>query len=239
MILFRLDNAATRQILQTLIAGEKVLWQSFEEQSLGDEPRLSEQSVKDLNVRMVDVITSVKGGGSERQLLRDVRETIQVAPFVAGDSGFWRWLTVKYFFDAVQSRHASDGELANEANFGIGGRFEGLITRVWFRADVAYDDGASDPYWLAGRGDQDFWRSHVLRLRYANARTFVRALVKFQYPGDEAMPRLHPSQKDGIRTFVKRIQAFHASSALEMASAELVPQILERLATNLAPGVGA
>lgn len=239
MILYKLDNAAARQILSSRALDEAILWPSMEKNVVGDERELNEGSLKALNEKLIEVIGTASGGESERALVRDVRETIQVSAPVAADAGFWRWLTVKYFFEAVQARHGAENELAKEANFGIGGKFEGLIARIWFRAEVAYDKSAPDPYWLARRGDQDFWRSHVLRVRYSNARIFVRELVKYQYPDDEEGPRLHASGKDGIRTLVKRIQAFHACSALEMASSEQVPPILEHLSVNLVAGVRA
>ena len=44
-----------------------------------------------------------------------------------------------------------------------------------------YLNDVADPYELAVKGDQDFWRSHILRKRYSTSRSFVRALIAFQY----------------------------------------------------------
>ena len=91
------------------------------------------------------------------------------------DPDFWLWATIFLARDVVHWRH---GPSASYGNYGIEDRFEGLLSRMFLRAHLVYSETASDPYELARRGTQDFWRSFMIRRNYASVRTMARAVAR-------------------------------------------------------------
>src|SRR5262245_37642293 len=51
------------------------------------------------------------------------------------DPEFFIWLTMSHFFELVEWRFGKD---ANDANYGLGNPREGLLFRLWLRAEIAY-----------------------------------------------------------------------------------------------------
>jgi hypothetical protein len=86
--------------------------------------------------------------------------------------------------------------------------------RLWLRAELVLDAQAEDRYHLADAGQIDFYRSHLFRQGYANARNIARALLRFQYPNaDLAEPRLKTIE---IRDLVKRLRRMRSNLFLEI-----------------------
>lgn len=143
------------------------------------------------------------------------------------DYDFWTWLAVFVFRELVDWRHGGTKGEAKPANFGIGKRDENLLFRMWARADIGYDpSNAADPYDLARRGDQDFWRAHVLRQGYGASRTLVRALIRFQFPeGADGSATLKGLE---IREFVKRLKRLNANVLFECMHENDVQKVFER-----------
>jgi hypothetical protein len=92
-----------------------------------------------------------------------------------GDAEFWLWLTISQCRDIVQWRH---GDNASLGNFGLEDKNEGLLRRLFLRADMVFSEADSDPYLLARKGTQDFWRSFMIRRNYASVKTMARAFAK-------------------------------------------------------------
>lgn len=116
-------------------------------------------------------------------------------------------------------------------NYGIGARSENLLYRLWLRADLVLDEQSGDRYHLAKRGQIDFYRSHLFRQGYANARNFARALLRFQYPSDDAAaPRL---KVDDIRELVKRLRRLRANLFLEILDEKECRKVIEDEAGRL------
>lgn|GEM_PF-4967071 len=90
------------------------------------------------------------------------------------DEEFWLWLTIYQCRDIVQWRH---GEGAKFGNYGLEGKFEGLLCRMYLRAHVVFLDSENDPYALARMGTQDFWRSFMIRRNYASVKSMARAFA--------------------------------------------------------------
>jgi len=87
------------------------------------------------------------------------------------------------------------------------------------------DDQATDRYHLCKRGQIDFYRSHLFRQGYANARDFARALLRFQYPhADTAAPNL---KVDQIRELVKRLRRLRANLFLEILDEDECRKVIE------------
>ena len=89
--------------------------------------------------------------------------------------------------------------------------------RLWLRGEIGFASGEKDPYTYARRGDMDFWRSHVFRPRYANARSFARALLKYQFAQETAKLTIRQ-----IRELAKRLTRARSNlvvAVLEMTEA--------------------
>jgi hypothetical protein len=101
------------------------------------------------------------------------------------------------------------------ANYGVGARSENLLYRLWLRAELVLDEQAADRYHLCDHGQIDFYRSHLFRQGYANARNFARALLRFQYPNktDATQPFL---KVDKIRDLVKRLRRLRSNLFMEI-----------------------
>jgi hypothetical protein len=177
------------------------------------------------------------GGAFEAEACAELHRALPFDPQVLGDYEWWTWLAVFHFRQLVDWRHGGERGLAAFANFGIGNGSENLLYRMWLRADAGYDPARSDPYELARRGDQDFWRSHVFRQGYGRCRSLVRALILYQFPdGSAGNSSLKTSE---IRELAKRLRRLHPNVFFEYLDAnaayELVKAEAER-AKQALPG---
>lgn len=152
-----------------------------------------------------------------------VHRALELPVDVAADPGVWRWLVFgrndQRLIKIVDWRHGKADEPggARDGNYGLTNDLgEGLFSRLWFRADIAYDPRREDPYELAYRGDQDLWRSHILRQEYGHVRKLSMALLCFQYP-DES-PETRTVSNDEIRLIAKELRRRHANLAYELLS---------------------
>lgn len=142
--------------------------------------------------------------------------------FVLADPDFWRWFSIadELAVSLVNTRHSSvNTAQANPVNYGLGNIREGFFSRSWLRVFLSVDAARKDKYELSRKGDQDFWRSHILRQSYAKSRPFVKALIDFQYK--EAEPTLKPSGNKSIvsiRELAKRLSVSLSTIALDVMS---------------------
>lgn len=158
------------------------------------------------------------GGRFEAEACSEVHRLLPFDPQMLADYEFWMWLAVFHFRELVEWRHGGDTGQAAPANFGIGSGSENLLYRMWLRADAVYSPYDLDPYGLARRGDQDFWRSHVFRQGYGRCRPLVRALVRYQFPdGSVDGPTLKIPE---IRELAKRLRRLHPNMVFEYLDEE-------------------
>ncbi len=137
---------------------------------------------------------------------------------VLADPGFWRWLAVKHFRDLVEWRHGGrrpDG--AHPNNFGIGATKRNLLYRMYFRAEISYDENAEEPYRLSRISDKDLWESHLLAVRAGNIRPFVRAFLRYLYPDPEGKRAV---DLDTLRVLATRINRLRANRFFELVADE-------------------
>jgi len=161
----------------------------------------------------------------ESDAARAIHERVTAPCEVLADADFWLWLAVVHFGDVVEWRYGNTEGGTSLANYGVGARTENLIYRLWLRADLVLDEQAGDRYHLSRRGQIDFYRSHLFRQGYANARTFARALLRFQYPHDDvAAPNL---KVDQIRELVKRLRRMRANLFLEILEENECRKVIE------------
>lgn len=150
----------------------------------------------------------------EGRAARMVHRLVPACSEAISDPEFWIWLAIVHFPDLVEWRYGNPEGGTKPANFGIGLRLENLLFRLWLRAEIVHDHEAEDPYHLSDAGQIDFYRSHLFRQGFANARALAKALIKYQYPHDDiAEPRLKVAQ---IREVVKRIRRLKTNLLFEV-----------------------
>ena len=142
---------------------------------------------------------------------------LRATPQAIADDGLWRYLCLAPFGEIVQRRHPwnspKESELGvppkpKEANYGLAGRFNGLILRLWLRGDI----GSDEDYRYARAGDVDLWRSHLLRVEMGAIRPLAKALiVESGWTGERE--RLSTEE---IRKLVKNLRACQAFVCAEL-----------------------
>jgi hypothetical protein len=167
-----------------------------------------------------------------------VHRMIPSSAEIQADQEFWIWLAVVHFASLIEWRYGAEGTVADLRNYGIGSAIENFLYRLWLRADLGLDEAAVDKYHLSRRGDIDFWRSHLFRQGYANAKTFAKALIRFQYPdGSPQTPRLKIS---AIRELVKRLRRARANLVFEILDESTSMRLINaELAAIVEPEVAA
>lgn len=164
----------------------------------------------------------------EGKAARVIHESLTVGSEVLADPEFWIWLAVTHFPDVVEwrYRYGKEDSAAQLPNYGVGSRTENLLYRLWLRAELVLDEEAADRYHLADAGQIDFYRSHLFRQGYANARNFARALLRFQYPkkSNPAEPKLKLLE---IRDLVKRLRRMRSNLFLEILPEEDCRAVIE------------
>lgn len=208
----------------------------IEERGEGDD--FDESHVLDL-VNRLDKLMKKFGGSPKKGSQQTIRLEAEMAVVVhvalhryvraiTTDLDFWTYLAFAHCDRFIAWRYnLNSGPLPRSAveNFGGGNRQENLIFRLWCRAELVYDPTHADPYYIAKRGSIDFWRSHVLRQRYANVRNLTRRLVLFQYPDEKKGERLSIA---GIRELAKRLYRLKSNMVFEILDENEIEKLLKR-----------
>lgn len=171
----------------------------------------------------------------EAKASRLVHKALPQGTEMLADPDFWVWLAVVHFPDVVEWRYRYKNRkaetFAKQGNYGIGSRSDNLMYRLWLRAELVLDAEAKDHYHLVDAGQIDFYRSHLFRQGYANARTFARALLRYQYPNaDLAEPRLKTLE---IRDLVKRLRRIRSNLFLEILDEDQCRAVIETEAAEV------
>ena len=172
------------------------------------------------------------GYAFERQAASLVHRHLGLHPIVAGDAGFWRWLTFSGegdLADLVDWRYpGQDTGHAREQYFGFGQMKEGMYAYLWLCAQSVLDRALEDPYELSRRGDVDVWQSHVVRIDFGSVPQLARAFIRFVFPDDETQFL----RREQYRQLAKEVTRRNASMAFELLddseSLELIRNIWER-----------
>jgi hypothetical protein len=206
----------------------------------GSGPELDQSFVEELRSALGDIRAEWPAGiknDKERNAFegRAARIVHQIMPSDAEmlcDPEFWTWLAIVCFPELVEWRYGNPDGGTKPANYGIGSRTDNFLYRLWLRAELTLDDSNEDRYHLAEAGQIDFYRSHLFRQGYANARNFARALLRYQYPNkDRAAPRLKILQ---IRDLVKRLCRMRSNLFLEILPEEECREVIVAEAKVLA-----
>ena len=165
-----------------------------------------------------------------------IHRDLRLPPNLVASEGFWRWLAVEKFSDAIEARHANRGNPARLRNYGIEASIESnRLAIIWFRANTVYDAGADDPYHLAKRpAHTDFWESAIIRHRYGWCNNLARVFVKFQYRDPASnKAHLHSGDNNGVRALYRTLRQLQATIAFEYLTDDQIWKILEEKSADL------
>ena len=119
----------------------------------------------------------------------ELHKQLVLPPQVAGDPGFWRWLTFSHdgdFASLVNWRYGSgDPPRDARARYFVGHVKDLMYGYLWLRANAVFNPSCADPYELCGRGDVDIWQSHVVRVDFGSVPAMARAFVRTVHPQPE------------------------------------------------------
>ena len=171
-----------------------------------------------------------EGGRFEQEACEIVHQTLTSLPTeVLSDPEFWIWLSVSKFADIIEWRFATHFGYAKSENYGLGSTVENMFFRLWLRGEIGHDPMSTDPYELSKQGDQDLWRSHIIRQSYANARQISKALLRLQCDRLER-PRLGVRE---IRELAKRLRRLHANVFYELLTESRANALVLELCADL------
>jgi len=146
------------------------------------------------------------------------------------DGEFWLWLTIYQCRDIVEWRHGSDAKFGN---FGLEGKFEGLMCRMFMRAYLVFSETDQDPYELARRGTQDFWRAFMIRRKYGSVKAMARAFARHvNFYFDQAL------SDDEVRLLGPKVTQLNSIYSYELLSEAQCREFVGREHSRLFPSDG-
>lgn len=209
----------------------------------GSGEMVSNAALKDLEIKLTQVkkrfpatlrSKDPAGGKFESQACEIVHRCLEgLDAATLADYDFWTFLAVAKLSEIVDWRFGVKEGHANLANYGVGNRGENLIYRLWLRAELGKDDQLPDAYLLAKLGDQDLWRSHILRQGYANVRPVAKALLKLQAGLLKAKKLVGGDDKEGIRMLAKLLKRLRANVEFQFLKSEEVEEVVLEMCAGL------
>ena len=217
-----------REALGRLIAGENIDFGQIER--LDDRPSgVDDDEVASVAQDVLKLLQNSKEGRSkdadfEREACVLLRQRLEPSPSEIAERGFWVRLSLKYFSDVIRERHPWGDSGPRFENYGLKGRFEGLILRLWMRGHLGFSPGDANPFYYARLGDVDMWRSHVLRVDHGSCIAVSRAFLKLCF---DPTPGTHSVLSTGeIRQLAKRLRRLHALSPFELMSQDQANELV-------------
>ena len=140
---------------------------------------------------------------------------------VVDDPGFWRYLSLRWFWDFVEWRQWKKPERFKESTHLVYvdafNSTECVLTRMYLRMAAL---GGSEHEDLASclPHATDFWRSHIVRVRTTGAPRLVRAMVEAQ--------RNARLKTDDLRELAKRVNRTWSNVLLDLYTQEEAAQLL-------------
>lgn len=144
---------------------------------------------------------------------------------VLDDQGFWRYLSITYFWDFIEWRERKPFLNRNHMRYLDGeSSTEAVLPRMYLR--MAALDG-SEYAELASTVERgvDLWRSHILRVRTGTAPALTRALVRYQ--------KRNQLNRDAIRELAKRLNRMWTNTVLHIYDDSEAEALLVELSYDL------
>ncbi len=147
----------------------------------------------------------------------------EVCVEILDDPGFWRYLSLAYFWDFIKWRENTAFEEGNYLKYVDGQKStECVLTRMYLRVQAL---GGSEYGSMAAevKMSTDLWRSHIIRVRTGTAPPLTRAFVKWQRDNRLKTPDLREFAKRLNRTWTNVLLNIYDDEEAERLIAELWP----------------
>ena len=184
------------------------------------------QDVEETLIRLHEIAEEVGLNGQrnaqEFQTLasKELHSSFQGFDIALRDPDFWRWLNFSgecHGASLVDLRYGGESPgSAQSQYYGVGRINQGFLSAMWLRAEITYDEGQKDPYYLTQAvTDGDFWWSHVIRQNYAGCRNMAKAFVKFVAENNIPRGNTKVIGNDGFRDLQPELRRRFATIAFE------------------------
>lgn len=186
-------------------------------------PTIDEERMRGALDLLYDVVDSLGDDRSSGFFARfeglaaaGIHQQLGLPARVAGNPGFWRWLTFSHdgdYASLVNWRYGSgDPPRDARARYFIGHVKESMYGYLWLRANAVFNPGCEDPYELCGRGDVDIWQSHVVRVDFGSVPAMARAFVRTVHPE----PEVQKLSRDEYRALAIELTRRNSSMLFEL-----------------------
>lgn len=153
----------------------------------------------------------------------DSRNSVPV--HVLDDPGFWRYLSIRWFWDFIAWRESTPFANGNHMKYlDAKNSTECVLTRMYLRM-AALGGGEYGELASVLPSATDFWRSHIIRVRTATAPALVRAMVEIQ--------RDHRLVTKDLREFAKRVNRTWTNVVLNLYEQDEAQKLLSELRSGL------
>ena len=195
-----------RRLAEQLIQGDPVDMEQYVHQQ-GDGEALDYERIQQASIRINRKLNLHPEAIRDRDILEgksapilyEGLEGIEVA--VLDDPGFWRYLSLQYFWRFISWREEQAFERGNYLKYIDGDKStECVLTRMYLRVQAL---GGNEYNYLASAlpRSTDFWRSHVIRVKTGTAPPLTRAFVKKQRDDRLNTPELRQFARTLNRTW--------------------------------------
>lgn len=236
---YTLPNDKATDLLNALRDGQQPDAEAYSEKS-GTGTILELDGLDELAEDLLKMLADSSPAAFEAEATATVHNALPLPAVIAGDNGFWRWLSFcpaqGAFTEVIKQRFHKQGLQSHPVNFAIGSNStmrDGLLARLWWRGRCLHESTAADPYTWARRGDIDTWASHIIDQEFGACPNAAKALLYYQFPNEK-------QTKDGTMTPIKKyrelpklMRAMHATHSFESMSFEQCLALVKDLAKEL------
>lgn len=159
------------------------------------------------------------------QALQTTNSHSSVPVHVLDDPGFWRYLSIRWFWEFIAWRESKPFANGNYMKYlDANNPTECVITRMYLRMAALGSEKYGE---LASvlPSATDFWRSHIIRVRTATAPPLVRAMVELQ--------RDQRLFTEDLREFAKRVNRAWTNVVLNIYEQDEARKLLIELKDDL------
>ena len=165
----------------------------------------------------------------EGRMSRVLYEALECVPAeVLDDPGFWRYLSLKYFWGFIAWRQESAFANGNHMKYVDGEKStECVLTRMYLRVAAV---GGLEHARMASAipKSTDFWRSHVIRVRTGTAPPLARALAVMQRDSRLATSEIRELAKALSRTWTNVLVTIYTDEEARALIKELREETIGR-----------
>jgi hypothetical protein len=208
-----LSREAARKAFEAHVSEQPVEEIIATETVLSESGNFDASGAIDLSNALWDLVDVEPKGGFkyERLAAPEIHQRLALHPIVAGDSGFWRWLSFSAqgaLAELIDWRYPSK----REVYYGLGQPKKGMLNYLWLRADSVFDDTREDQYEVVRRGDVDIWQSHIVRVDFGSVRQMARSFIEYVHPSEDKQTL----EQIEYRALAKELTRRNASMSYEL-----------------------